>query len=285
MTFTLLNSSFFSRAASKCNWRKKKFCICPPTGKQQFSSPVWWYNLSQMLASPKPDVFMVETYKSMAWAAASFPGEKSYRYDLRFFLGKLHMCSLRKEEPDWKGNGNWLHPRVQTGLNPTPLHNLKVPIQTHQRLHLSWTPFEWKWTLSLDLPSSWVSLSPGKAVIYFETWLIRRSPRDHEAWKQHLVKPRQRKYQTCQDCQVQHHPMKQCCQAPRSLMGNTEFGEREKEASNEGTGLGGRKGAAWTERLQCIAGNRRALGRAWHILEVFLHVWSRLSDPIGSWHL
>ena len=45
-------------------------------------------------------------------------------------------------------------------------------------------------------------------------------------------------------------------------MGNTEFGEREKEASNEGTGLGGRKGAAGTERLQCIAGNRRALGRA-----------------------
>jgi len=38
--------------------------------------------------------------------------------------------------------------------------------------------------------------------------------------------------------------MKQHCQAPRSLLGNKEFGEGEKEASNECTGLEGRKGVA-----------------------------------------
>lgn len=79
------NSPLFSHAASKCNWRKKKFCTCPPISNQRFLSPVCRYNLSQMSANPKTDVFMVETYKSMAWATASFPGEKSYRYDLCFF--------------------------------------------------------------------------------------------------------------------------------------------------------------------------------------------------------
>lgn len=38
-------------------------------------------------------------------------------------------------------------------------------------------------------------------------------------------------------------PMQQHCKAPKSLIGNKEFGEGEKEASNEGTGLGERKGA------------------------------------------
>lgn len=85
MTSTLSNSPLFSHAASKCNWRKKKFCTCPPISNQRFLSPVCRYNLSQMSANPKTDVFMVETYKSMAWATASFPGEKSYRYDLCFF--------------------------------------------------------------------------------------------------------------------------------------------------------------------------------------------------------
>lgn len=39
--WTHLNSFFFYDAASKCNWRgkNKRFCVCPPTGKQQFLSP------------------------------------------------------------------------------------------------------------------------------------------------------------------------------------------------------------------------------------------------------
>jgi len=64
---------------------KKKICICPPTGKQSVLSPVQWYSLSQTLADPKTDVFMVETYKSMAWAAAYFQWNKHYRYDFNFF--------------------------------------------------------------------------------------------------------------------------------------------------------------------------------------------------------
>lgn len=54
-----------------------------------------------MLASPKPE----ETHKRVAWAAVSFPGEKHYIYGI-FFLGKLCMSSLRKEEADQKENGN-----------------------------------------------------------------------------------------------------------------------------------------------------------------------------------
>lgn len=202
------------------------------------------------------------------------------------FFRKTAYVFPRKEEPDEKGNGNWLHPRVQTGLNATPLciwKRLYKPTRDFTSLLSSiWVR---KLTLSLDLPSSWVALSPRKLVIYFEIQLIQRSPRHHEAWKQHLVKPQQRKHQTCRACQVRHPPVKEHCQAPRSLIGNKEFGEGEKEASSEGTGLGGRKGAARTETLQCIAGNRRALGRARHIWEMFLRVWSKPSDPIGSWHL
>lgn len=37
-----------------------------------------------MLASPKSEVFIEETYKGATWAAVSFPGEKSYIYDILF---------------------------------------------------------------------------------------------------------------------------------------------------------------------------------------------------------
>lgn len=79
-----------------------------------------------------------------------------------------------------------------------------------------------KGMFSLHLPSSWVFLSSVKEMMYFEIQLVQRSPK--RSWGLETTLGRD----PAEDCQVQHHPMKQHCQVPRNMIGNKEPGEGGK---------------------------------------------------------
>lgn len=106
---------------------------------------------------------------------------KEEMLEILLILLQKTVYSLAKGEPDQKGNGKSLL-RVHTGPYPK-LHQTSRDVTIFlDSVLIRMSMF------SLNLPSSSVSLSPGKRVIYLKTLFIQRSPRDCEPWKQHSRK-------------------------------------------------------------------------------------------------
>lgn len=76
--------------------------------------------------------------------------------------------------------------------------------------------------------------------------------RDHEAWKQHLVKPwrESTRLAGAAECGTSHAA---ALPGTKESDRDKEFGEGEKEASNEGIGLGGRKESSAEAELRSFS--------------------------------
>lgn len=187
------------------------------------------------------------------------------------------MCAPRKEEPHQKGNGNWLHPRVQTGQNPTPLHIWKCLYKpTREFTSLLNSIWVRKWTSHVhEFPSAL-----GK------WWNILRKSLLREALRSWSLET-----ELGQALTEKLPDLLSVASPHETALPGTKESDREQRVWG-----GGKEGKWWRykagrkERSSLnwevsLNSNRRALGRARHILEVVLCVWSRPSDSIGSWHL